>query len=86
MHLPTTLDAYHTAADLALQAMILLLENCIELIPTNRDLGVAFATPAIRTYAPSTLSNFDEVVVLELGMSAVGYAELAEVRMLVHLL
>ena len=86
VHLPTTFNAHHTTTDLALQALILFFENCVEFISANCDFGVALAAPAIRTDTSSTLSNLDKVMILQLGMSAVGHAELAEVRIFIHLL
>jgi hypothetical protein len=85
VHLPTTFNANHATADLALQALILFFKNSVEFISTNCDFGVALAAPAICTDTSSTLSNLDKVMIFQLGMSAVGHAELAEVRIFIHL-
>ena len=86
MKLFAGLNADHTAAMLALETVVLLLEAGSHFVTANVDFGIAFAAAAVGADAACAFRYFDKVVVFELGMDAVGGTEFAVVDILIHFL
>lgn len=86
MALLAALHADHAITGLALEALVLLLETCADLVPAQGWFVIALAVSAIGADASRALRYFDEVMILEMQVQAVDQAKLAVMHVLTHLL